>query len=85
MIALIIRRFIQSFFVMLAVAMVSFLLFRYVGDPISQMVGMETSIADREQLREELGLNDPVIVQFASFAFNTMRGNWACALSCAVP
>ncbi len=76
MIALIIRRFIQSFFVMLAVAMVSFLLFRYVGDPISQMVGMETSIADREQLREELGLNDPVIVQFASFAFNTMRGQF---------
>ena len=76
MIALIIRRFIQSFFVMLAVAMVAFLLFRYVGDPISQMVGMETSIADREQLREELGLNDPIIVQFASFAFNTLRGQF---------
>ena len=76
MIALIIRRFIQSFFVMLAVALVAFLLFRYVGDPISQMVGMETSIEDREQLREDLGLNDPVIVQFARFAFNTMRGQF---------
>jgi len=76
MIALIIRRFIQSFFVMLAVALVSFLLFRYVGDPISQMVGMETSIADREGLREELGLNDPVILQFARFAFNTLRGQF---------
>ena len=76
MIALIIRRIIQSFFVMLTVALVAFVLFRYVGDPISQMVGMETSIADREQLREELGLNDPVIVQFANFAFNTMRGQF---------
>ncbi|MBW1699321.1 MAG: ABC transporter permease [Deltaproteobacteria bacterium] len=76
MIALIIRRLVQSFFVMLAVAMVAFILFRYVGDPISQMVGMETSIADREKLREELGLNDPVIVQFARFAFNTMRGQF---------
>jgi len=76
MIALIIRRFIQSFFVMLAVALVSFLLFRYVGDPISQMVGMETSIADREGLREELGLNDPVILQFVRFAFNTLRGQF---------
>jgi peptide/nickel transport system permease protein len=76
MIALILRRFIQSFFVMLAVAMVAFLLFRFVGDPISQMVGMETSIADREELREELGLNDPVLVQFARFTFNTMRGQF---------
>lgn len=76
MIALIIRRFIQSFFVMLAVALVAFVLFRYVGDPISQMVGMETSIADREKLREELGLNDPIVVQFARFAFNTMRGQF---------
>jgi peptide/nickel transport system permease protein len=76
MIALIIRRFIQSFFVMLAVALVAFLLFRYVGDPISQMVGMETSIEDRERMRQELGLNDPVFVQFARFALNTMRGQF---------
>jgi peptide/nickel transport system permease protein len=76
MIALIIRRFIQSFFVMLAVAFVAFLLFRYVGDPISQMVGMETSLQDRESMRQELGLNDPVFIQFARFVFNTMRGQF---------
>ena len=52
------------------------MMFRYVGDPVSQMVGQETSIADMERLREELGLNDPVIVQFARFAWNTVRGNF---------
>lgn len=76
MIALIIRRFIQSFFVMLAVALLAFTLFRYVGDPVSQMVGQETSIAEREKLKEDLGLNDPVIVQFTRFSFNTMRGRF---------
>ncbi len=76
MIALIIRRIFQSFIVMLTVALVAFTLFRYVGDPVSQMVGQETSIADMERMREELGLNDPVIVQFARFAWNTLQGKF---------
>jgi peptide/nickel transport system permease protein len=61
---------------MLTVALVAFTLFRYVGDPVSQMVGQETSIADMERMRQELGLNDPVIVQFARFAWNTVQGNF---------
>ena len=76
MIALIIRRIFQSFIVMLAVALVAFTLFRYVGDPVAQMVGQETSIADMERLRQELGLNDPVIIQFARFAWNTVQGKF---------
>jgi peptide/nickel transport system permease protein len=76
MIALVIRRIFQSFIVMLTVALVAFTLFRYVGDPVSQMVGQETSIADMERLRQELGLNDPVILQFARFAWNTVQGKF---------
>ena len=76
MIALIIRRIFQSLVVMLVVALVAFTMFRYVGDPVSQMVGQETSIADMERMRQELGLNDPVIVQFARFAWNTVQGNF---------
>jgi len=76
MIALIIRRIIQSIIVMLAVALVAFTLFRYVGDPVSQMVGQETSVADMERLREDLGLNEPIIVQFAYFVGKTVRGKF---------
>ena len=76
MIALIIRRIFQSIIVMFAVALVAFTLFRYVGDPVSQMVGQETSIADMERMREELGLNDPVIIQFARFSWNTLQGKF---------
>jgi len=40
------------------------------------MVGQETSIKEREQLREDLGLNDPVVVQFWRFVVNTAQGNF---------
>ncbi len=76
MIALIICRIFQSFVVMLVVALVAFTLFRYVGDPVAQMVGQDTSIADMERLRQELGLNDPVMIQFARFAWNTLQGKF---------
>ncbi|MDP6352253.1 MAG: ABC transporter permease [Alphaproteobacteria bacterium] len=76
MIAFVIRRLVQAGFVMLAVALVAFSLFAYVGDPISNMVGQDTSMEDRERLREDLGLNDPVVVQFARFVANAARGEF---------
>ena len=76
MIALTVRRLLQSVLVMLIVAMIAFSLFRYVGDPVAQMVGQETSIEDRERLRGSLGLNDPAIVQFARFVAQMARGEF---------
>ena len=76
MLALIARRVMQSIAVMLVVALLAFTLFRYVGDPISQMVGQETSIKDREALREALGLNDPVLAQFGRFVASTAQGKF---------
>jgi hypothetical protein len=55
MLAYIIRRILQSVLVMLVVALVSFSLFRFVGDPINSMVGQEATIADREALRDRAG------------------------------
>lgn len=76
MIAFVIRRLAQAVFVLLAVALLAFAIFRYVGDPIANMVGQDTSIADREKLRAELGLNDPVLTQFARFAADAVRGEF---------
>ena len=67
MLAFTIRRLLQAVLVMITVALISFTLFRFVGDPVNQMVGVETTPAQREALRERLGLNDPVIVQFGRF------------------
>jgi peptide/nickel transport system permease protein len=76
MLAYIIRRILQSVVVMLVVALVSFALFRFVGDPINSMVGQETSIADREALRDQLGLNDPFLSQFATFVTRAAQGDF---------
>ncbi len=76
MIAYILRRIVQSVLVMLVVALVSFSLFRFVGDPVATMMGQEASQADREALRDRLGLNDPVIVQFAGFIARAAQGDF---------
>ena len=72
----ILKRLVQSIFVMIAVAFLAFSLFRFVGDPVSQMTGVETSEQDSERLREELGLNDAFIVQFARFTSNMLQGDF---------
>lgn len=76
MFSFILKRLIQSIFVMLAVSLLAFSLFRYVGDPVAVMVGQETSIEDQERLREQLGLNDPVIAQYTRFLGNMLTGDF---------
>jgi peptide/nickel transport system permease protein len=76
MLVFIVRRIAQSLFVMFVVAMLAFIMFNYVGDPVHQMVGIETSFEERAQLRESLGLNDPSLVQFARFAGNALKGEF---------
>ena len=67
MIAFIIRRLVQAVMVMFVVALLAFLMFTFVGDPVNQMVGIETTPEQREALRVRLGLNDPVLIQFWRF------------------
>ena len=61
---------------MLVVAFVSFSLFHFVGDPINNMVGEETSDEERAELRETLGLMDPIYVQFSRFVVNASKGEF---------
>ena len=70
------KRLIQSVLVMLIVAFVSFSLFNYVGDPVHNMVGQEASTEKRQEIREKLGLNDPVHTQFIRFVGNAVKGEF---------
>jgi peptide/nickel transport system permease protein len=70
------RRLLQSVLVMLTVALIAFSLFQFVGDPINNMVDQDTSVLERERLREQLGLNDPVVVQFVRFVQNVFHGDF---------
>lgn len=73
MLAFVLRRLVQSLYVMLAVGVLAFALFRFVGDPVNQMVGQDTSVEDRDRLRQELGLNDPVPLQFLNYLWRAAR------------
>ena len=66
----------QSLLVMLTVALIAFSMFRYVGDPIASMVGQDTTPQQRAQLRVDLGLDDPFVVQFARFVGNAVQGDF---------
>jgi len=61
---------------MFVVAFVAFSLFNYVGDPVHNMVGQEASAEKREEIREKLGLNDPVHTQFLRFIGNAVKGEF---------
>ena len=67
MLAYTIRRIFEALIVMIAVAALAFVLFRFVGDPVNQLVGQDATLAERDLIREQLGLNDPIPVQFSRF------------------
>src|SRR5665213_516460 len=73
MLAFTLRRALQAIGVMIAVGIISFSMFRYAGDPVNQMVAQDTSAAERARISQSLGLNDPVLVQFARYFGNAMR------------
>ena len=58
---------------MLTVAVLAFLLFRFVGDPVNQMVGQDTPLEERNKLRVELGLDDPIPVQLGRFLWKAVQ------------
>ena len=61
---------------MFVVAFVSFSLFNFVGDPVNSMTGEDASDERRAEVREVLGLNDPVYIQFTRFVGNIVQGNF---------
>lgn len=76
MIGFVLRRLLQSILVMLAVGLIAFALFRYVGDPINNMVGQDTTLKQRQELRKRLGLDDPFVVQYARFVWHALHGDF---------
>ncbi|PRY22587.1 peptide/nickel transport system permease protein [Aliiruegeria haliotis] len=75
MISYIVKRALQSVLVLLAVGFVAFGMFRFIGDPIDNMLGQERTDADIERLREILGLNDPFLVQYWNFLKGALQGD----------
>jgi peptide/nickel transport system permease protein len=75
MIAFFIRRVTQAVFVMLVISLIGFSIKQAVGDPVREITGISVSAAERDALREKLGLNDPFLVQWGRFLTRALQGD----------
>ena len=85
MFSFVIKRLLQAILVMLIVTMIASLLFQFVGDPVTQMLGQEATEADRLALTHELGLDQPIWKQFGAFIANTLHGDFGMSLRQGTP
>ncbi len=80
MLAFVLRRLFQAMIVMLTVAFIAFMLFQFVGDPVTNLLGQDATPEQRVQLRADLGLDQPFVVQFSHFIGNAVQGEFGISL-----
>ena len=80
MLAFILQRLLQAVVVMVTVAFIAFLLFQYVGDPVVFLLGQDATPEQIKELGEDLGLNQPFVVQFWYFLVNAAQGEFGLSL-----
>jgi peptide/nickel transport system permease protein len=72
----ILKRIGQSVLVLIITGAIAFSMFSFVGDPIDNMLGQERTMEDVERLRTQLGLDQPVPIQYVKFLKQAATGNF---------
>jgi peptide/nickel transport system permease protein len=67
---------VQALFTLLILSVAVFLSVHISGDAAVLLVGPDATDADYEQIKENLGLNRPLIVQYADFLTDIARGDF---------
>jgi len=80
MFAFILRRLAQAVVVMVSVALIAFMLFQYVGDPVVFLLGQDATAEQIRELRADLGLDQPFVIQFWHFLANAVQGEFGLSL-----
>lgn len=75
MLAFLVRRAGQAIMVMLVISVIAFSIQDNLGDPLRELVGQSVSEEQRQLLREQMGLNDPFVVQYWRFLKKAVRGD----------
>ena len=65
---------------MLCVALIAFMLFQFVGDPVSHMLGQDATAEQIREARDALGLNNSILTQFWHFLSNAVQGDFGFSL-----
>jgi peptide/nickel transport system permease protein len=66
----------QTLLVLVAVSLLAFLMFRYLGDPVVAILGANSTGLQREALRREMGLDGPLVLQFLDYIGLMLRGDF---------
>ena len=80
MFAFILRRLAQAVLVMITVALIAFMLFQFVGDPVVFLLGQDATPDQIRDLRTSLGLDQSFVVQFWRFLLNAAQGEFGLSL-----
>ena len=72
----VLKRIFQSLLVLIVTGAIAFSMFTFVGDPVDNMLGQERTMEDVERLRAQLGLDQPIPVQYVKFLGEAVQGNF---------
>ena len=75
MFAFSVKRILQAVIVMLIISFIGFAIKHNFGDPVRELVGERVTPAERAQIRERLGLNDPFFTQYVRFLGAAVHGD----------
>ena len=70
------KRLAQMLVTLFIVSILVFVLANFIGDPVNMLVSPKAPPEVREQVREELGLNRPILEQYVSFVTNAFKGDF---------
>lgn len=70
------KRLAQMVVTLFIVSILVFVLANFIGDPVNMLVSPKAPPEVREQVREELGLNRPILEQYVSFITNALKGDF---------
>ncbi|MUM76929.1 ABC transporter permease subunit [Pseudodesulfovibrio sp. F-1] len=75
MFAFAIKRILQAVIVMLIISFIGFAIKHNFGDPVRDLVGQRVTPAERAEIRQKLGLNDPFMIQYVRFLGAAVQGD----------
>ncbi|MGL5948371.1 MAG: ABC transporter permease [Aeromonas sp.] len=75
MVTFLLKRFYQAVLVMFVISLVAFSIQDNLGDPLRELVGQAVSEAQRQAMRDQMGLNDPFLIKYSRFLSQAVQGD----------
>lgn len=79
------KRLLQSLIAILGITIIVFLVLNIAGDPVALMLPETASFEEIAAMREKMGYNDPIFVQYFRFLGNALHGDFGMSYNYGVP